>query len=107
MHTTPLIGDRAALSAEVFELAVEFSEAPVEFAAGRFESLALLAEHGPVFTDRVDMVVVQERTPSDRTKQWEPSNWVGSNPSKPLSSRPMTTNRNRPPALTLSGLCAA
>ena len=69
MHAASLIGKRAALAAEVFELAVEFSETPVKFAACRFESLALLAEHGPVLTDRVDMVVVHERTPSDRTKQ--------------------------------------
>ena len=67
LHAASLIGEGAALAAEVFELAVEFGETPVELGAGCFESLALLAEHGSVLTDRVDMVVVHERTPSNRT----------------------------------------
>ena len=100
MHAASLIGEGAALAAEVFEFAVEFSETPVEFAACRFEPSALLAEHGPVFTDRVDMVMVHERTPSDRTKQWEPSSvWVGSNPSKPIVLAPYD-NEPKPPTGT-------
>ena len=107
MHTAPLIGKRAALAAEVFELAVEFGETPVELGAGRFEPSALLAEHGPVLTDRVDMVVVHERTPSNRT----------SNESHRVVSRlqsldaivlaPCDNEPNPPPALTLRGVRAS